>query len=88
MEGRDYSSVGGGLPKCTTACDGSSRLPTRHSVTYHSETDQKPKVAEQWWCTPLIPALERQISEYKASLVCRVSSRTPRLYKKNLVLKK
>jgi hypothetical protein len=32
-----------------------------------------------WWCTPLIPALGgrgRWISEFEASLVYRVSSRT------------
>ena len=29
----------------------------------------------QWWCTPLVPALGRQISEFGASLVYRVSSR-------------
>jgi hypothetical protein len=40
---------------------------------------------------PLIPALGRQrqvISEFKASLVYRVSSRTARTTQRNLVLKK
>jgi hypothetical protein len=41
----------------------------------------------QWWCTPLIPALGKQISEFKASLVYRVSSRTARATKSNPVSK-
>jgi hypothetical protein len=43
-----------------------------------------------WWRTPLIPALGRQrrISEFKASLVYRVSSRTARATQRNLVSKK
>jgi hypothetical protein len=39
-----------------------------------------------WWHTPLIPALGgrgRQISELKASLVCKVSSRTARTIQRN-----
>jgi hypothetical protein len=47
--------------------------------------------AGQWWCMPLIPALGgrgRQISEFKASLVYRVSSRTARATQRNPVLKK
>ena len=31
-----------------------------------------------WWHTPLIPALRRQISEFEASLVYKVSSRNAR----------
>jgi hypothetical protein len=43
-----------------------------------------------WWCTPLIPSLRgrgRQISEFKASLVYKVSSRTARAIQKNPVSK-
>jgi hypothetical protein len=45
----------------------------------------------QWWLAPLIPALggrSRQISEFKASLVYRVSSRTVRAIQRNPVSKK
>jgi hypothetical protein len=41
----------------------------------------------QWWCTPLIPALRRQTSEFEASLVYRVSSRTARTMERNPVSK-
>jgi hypothetical protein len=41
-----------------------------------------------WWCTPLIPALGRQISEFKASLVYKVSSRTAKATQRNPVLEK
>ena len=44
----------------------------------------------QWWRTPLIPALGsrgRWISEFKASLVYRVSSRTARATQRNPVSK-
>ncbi|MDP1142662.1 hypothetical protein, partial [Klebsiella pneumoniae] len=38
------------------------------------------KVARQWWCTPLIPALGRQrrvdLCEFETSLVYTASSRT------------
>jgi hypothetical protein len=45
--------------------------------------------AGQWWHMPLIPALGRQrISEFKASLVYRVSSRTARATQRNRVSKK
>jgi hypothetical protein len=43
--------------------------------------------ARQWWHTPLIPALGRQISEFEASLVYRVSSRTARAIQRNPVSK-
>jgi hypothetical protein len=33
-------------------------------------------LAGQWWRMPLIPAFGRRISEFEASLVYRVSSRT------------
>jgi hypothetical protein len=44
-----------------------------------------------WWRTPLIPALGRQRqadSEFEASLVYKVSSRTARAIKRNPVSKK
>ena len=41
-----------------------------------------------WWRTPLIPALGRQISEFEARLVYRVTSRTSRAIQRNLVFKK
>jgi hypothetical protein len=44
-----------------------------------------------WWHTPLIPALGKQrqaISEFEASLVHRVSSRTARATQRNPVSKK
>jgi hypothetical protein len=44
-----------------------------------------------WWCTPLIPALGgrgRRISEFEASLVYKVSSRTARAKQKNQKKKK
>jgi hypothetical protein len=42
----------------------------------------KEDIARQWWCTPLILALERhRIFEFEASLVYRVSSRTVRAEK-------
>jgi hypothetical protein len=43
-----------------------------------------------WWRTPLIPALGRQrqaISEFEASLVYKVSSRTARATQRNPVSK-
>jgi hypothetical protein len=43
-----------------------------------------------WWHTPLIPALRRQrqgISEFEASLVYKVSSRTVRAIQRNPVSK-
>ena len=43
-------------------------------------------MAGQGWCTPLIPALGRQrqgdLCEFKASLICRVSSRISQGYTK------
>jgi hypothetical protein len=48
-------------------------------------------LAEQWWRTPLIPALEKQrqanFSEIEASLVYRASSRTARATQRNPVSK-
>ena len=47
--------------------------------------------AGQWWYIPLIPALGRQrqldLSEFKASLVHRVSSRTVKATQRNPILK-
>ena len=44
-----------------------------------------------WWLTPLIPAFGRQsqtdLCEFEASLVFRVSSRTTRATRRNLVSK-
>jgi hypothetical protein len=43
--------------------------------------------ARQWWHTPLIPGRGRWISEFEASLVYRVSSRTARATQRNPVSK-
>jgi hypothetical protein len=47
------------------------------------------QIDRQWWCTYLIPALrrQRQISEFKASLVYKVSSGIARATWRNPVLK-
>jgi hypothetical protein len=44
--------------------------------------------AGRWWCTPSIPALGRQISEFEASLVYGVSSRIARATQRNPAWKK
>jgi hypothetical protein len=50
-------------------------------------------LGQAWWRTPLIPALGRQgqaagwISEFEASLVYKVSSRTARAIQRNPVSK-
>jgi hypothetical protein len=52
---------------------------------------KKKNKAGQWWHTPLIPTLGgrgRRISEFEASLVYRVSSRTARATQRNPVSKK
>ena len=41
---------------------------------------------QTWWLTPLIPAL-RRLSEFEASLVYRVNSRTARATQRNPVSK-
>jgi hypothetical protein len=49
-----------------------------------------PQSARQGWCTPLIPALEsrhRWISEFKASLLYRINSRTASAAQRNPVSK-
>ena len=54
------------------------------------QTTSKEVSAEQWWHTPLIPVLGRQrqwISEFKASLVYKVSSKTVRATQRNPVSK-
>jgi hypothetical protein len=48
---------------------------------------QKCLSCRAWWHTPLIPALGKQISEFEASLVYKVSSRTARATQKNPVSK-
>jgi hypothetical protein len=45
------------------------------------------QAAGQWWCTPLILPLGR-VSEFEASLVYRVSSRTARATQRNPVSRK
>jgi hypothetical protein len=60
-------------------------------VKLHKENDYSTNSARQWCRIPLIPALGRQrqaISEFEASLVYRVSSRTARGTQRNPVLKK
>jgi hypothetical protein len=52
--------------------------------------DEKLVVSQAWWYTLLIPALGgrgRRISEFEASLVYRVSSRTARATQRNPVSK-
>jgi hypothetical protein len=47
--------------------------------------------SQAWWCMPLILALGRQrqaMSEFEASLVYKVSSRTARATQRNPVSKK
>jgi hypothetical protein len=64
----------------------------KYTVTKETK---KQATAGQWWRTPLIPALRRQssggrgrrISEFEASLVYRVSSRTARATQRNPVSK-
>jgi hypothetical protein len=51
---------------------------------------KKKKSCQEWWRMSLIPALGRQrqwISEFEASLVYKVSSRTARAIQRNPVLK-
>jgi hypothetical protein len=55
------------------------------------EKEKNLNIARQWWCTPLTPALRRErkdLCEFKASLVYRVSSRTAKATQRNPVLKK
>jgi hypothetical protein len=59
----------------------------READTLHMINGIK-KVSQAWWRMPPIPALGRQISEFKASLVYRVSSRTARATQRNPVTKK
>jgi hypothetical protein len=48
---------------------------------------KRAKLAEWWWHTPLIPAIKRWISEFKGSLLYRMSSRTVWAIQRNPVLK-
>jgi hypothetical protein len=69
--------------RLTTIYNSSSRDDT---LFYPSRTPN----SRPWWRTPLIPALGRQrqvISEFEASLVYRVSSRTARATQRNPVSK-
>jgi hypothetical protein len=55
------------------------------------EDSKKMTVAKQWWYTPLSQNLGgrcRWISEFEASLVYKVSSRTVRATQRNPVLKR
>jgi hypothetical protein len=62
----------------------------RETLSRKTKTNQPNKQRGwTWWCTPLIPALRvrgRQISEFKATLVYRMSSRTARAIQRNPVL--
>jgi hypothetical protein len=88
------SGDGDAFLKSQSSGDGgmrSSRLPsaTQASMGYMRHC-KKEKVSWAWWHTPLIPALgglRRWISEFKASLVYRVSSRTARAIQRNPVSK-
>jgi hypothetical protein len=60
-------------------------------MIYKKHGHKSKVIAGQWWCTPLIPALEgrgRQISEFEASLVYRVSFRSARATQRNSVSEK
>ena len=51
---------------------------------------RKPNDSRVWWCMPLIPALrdrDMQISEFEASLIYKVRSRTARAIQRNAVSK-
>jgi hypothetical protein len=56
------------------------------------EKEKKPVLNWTWWHRPLIPALrsQRQVDfcEFKASLVCKVSSRIARVTQRPPVLKR
>jgi hypothetical protein len=60
-------------------------------ITIGSNHFKKKSISQAWWHTPLIPALGgrgRWISEFKASLFYKVSSRTARATQRNPVSKK
>ena len=46
------------------------------------------KMFARWWRMLLIPALQRQIAEFEASLVYKVSSRTAKATQRNPVSEK
>jgi hypothetical protein len=54
----------------------------------HQSLTRKCPIAEQWWRTPLIPVFGgrgRRTSEFEASLVYKVSSRTAKAIPRNPV---
>jgi hypothetical protein len=58
---------------------------------YNRDAIRKDCGSQVWWHKPSIPALKtrgRQISEFEASLVYKVSSRTARAIQRNIVSKK
>jgi hypothetical protein len=70
----------------------SSREGTRiETYLFTLEFHRNAKRSLAWWLTPLIPALWRQrqaVSEFEASLVYKVSSRTAKAIQRDPVLKK
>jgi hypothetical protein len=73
-------------------CQEVSKVGNIHLTSKTTTTTKKNSLkrfcgrAGQWWCMPLIPAV-RQISEFEARLVYRVSSRIARTIQRNLVSK-
>ena len=67
----------------------SSREGTRiETYLFTLEFHRNAKRSLAWWLTPLIPALWRQrqaVSEFEASLVYKVSSRTAKAIQRNPV---
>jgi hypothetical protein len=64
--------------------------PQTKQNTTQQDTTRQTGLARQWWRMPVIPALgrqRRQISEFEASLVDRVSSRTASTAQRNPVSK-
>jgi hypothetical protein len=63
-------------------------LNSKDNLVIKKKKKKKKKRAGWWWHTPLIPALSRWISEFEASLVYKVSSRTARTIQRNSISKK